>query len=71
MSELSDLFQKDPLLCTEAELEKIIARYKEFRANPLAFKKTGERKKVHTKKVKTKQVDPNQIDLEELIKEMT
>jgi hypothetical protein len=60
MSALSEIFLKDPLLCTEADDDKIIAYFKDFRINRKAFKKTGERKKRRTKKVK---VDPRQIDL--------
>ena len=66
MSALSEIFLKDPLLCTDADDEKIIAYFKDFRINRKAFKKTGERKKVRARKAK---VDPCQIDL--LIKEMS
>jgi hypothetical protein len=64
MSALSEIFLKDPLLCSAADDDKIIAYFKDFRINRKAFKKTGERKKTRTKKVKV-----DQIDL--LIKEMS
>jgi hypothetical protein len=42
MSTLSEIFRKDPLECTEADDDKIIARLKEFMADKKAFEKTLE-----------------------------
>jgi hypothetical protein len=69
MSELSELFRKDPLEWIDAEVEMAVAYYKEHRNKFALIKKDGQLKRVRTKKAKTKQVDPNQI--EELIKEMS
>ena len=50
MSELSEIFRKDPLECTEADDDKIIARIKKYLADLEAFDKTiGELKKADRK----------------------
>jgi hypothetical protein len=39
MSELSEIFRKDPLECTKADDDKIIARFKKFLADKKALEK--------------------------------
>jgi hypothetical protein len=72
VSELSDIFAKDPLIAplTEIELEAVIAYYKERRGSFDLVRKDGSMKRRRAKsKPKAKVVDPAQIDIEEILKE--
>jgi hypothetical protein len=61
MSEISELFARDPLARSESDVDTIVTYYRTWRIDRKAFKKTDEREKVRTRKVK-----PVQLDLEEV-----
>ena len=69
MSDLSDLFQKDPLSLTGSDLDTIVSHYRANRGNYAVMNpKTGQVKKVRAKKAAKKtRIDPAQLDLVELI----
>jgi len=66
MSEISDLFARDPLSLTREDIDAIIARYREARA---AFN-LGEKQAGATKKIKEKSDVPKitKLDLDDLLK---
>lgn len=64
MSDLSDLFARDPLSLTTTDIDTIITRYREARAQfNLGEKSAGSTKKM----AKAKAPKETQIDLDELL----